>query len=219
MKRFFVLLAVLHAASAFASSPKFSTGGFLFTVQWGEGFWKLGRQHIDSQIGAPNGEYYTQDAQNTPATFALRAGYNILGHATIEGQITATGWNLWDPSRGGGGRASGGVRWHPLELVFINKPERPLPIDASIAYGLGYGIMGQRRGADGLVHTFEMNVDYYFNRFFGLGFFFRMTYLDWHSFYLDYDNRSLPGNTLTLNQGLDGFFWHVGISMNLRFGD
>ena len=46
----------------------------------------------------------------------------------------------------------GTVTWHPLQLVFLKKEVRPIPIDFGTYFGLGYGIAGERRGMDGIVY-------------------------------------------------------------------
>ncbi|MFT3838810.1 MAG: hypothetical protein QM723_17655 [Myxococcaceae bacterium] len=216
MRRTLALVLLLAAVPASASAPDFSAGGFLFTLQFGPDYWRLGRQHIARQgVGFTEADMFVSDAKDTWATVALRAGYNILGHATIEGTLTATGWSIDQPNRGGGGVATGGVRWHPLELVFMNKKQRPIPLDASIAYGIGWGIMGQRAGAQGISHMLDLSADYFFNRFFGLGFFARLYILDWDKFWIDHDNNI----GVTMPNHMDGYLWHIGLSVNLRFGD
>ena len=215
---FFILLLSLPAL---ADPPKFSSGGVIFGVQYGPGLWSFDRGFIGSQVGQGFADAYIGDLRGWPdaQTLAIRLGYNILGHASIEVNLLATGWALSEPSRGGGGFLTGILAWHPLQIVFMNKEKRPIPIDFSIFFGAGYGIVGQRLGMDGLVWQWGMTVDYWFNRFIGLGAFVRGTFPRFGAMYLDYDNRSAAGNTLQLPQTSGGMFWHPGLELLLRFGD
>ncbi len=218
MRPLFFIVALL-SLSAWADPPKFSSGGVIFGLQYGPvGFWSFDRTFIGGQVGQGNADAYIADLQNTH-TIGVRLGYNILGHVSIEANLVATGWNLSDTSRGGGGFLTGIVAWHPLELVFIKKEKRPIPIDASIFFGAGYGIVGQRLGMDGLVWQWGMTADYWFNRFIGLGLFVRGTFPRFGAMYLDYDHRTSAGNTLSLPKTSGGQFWHPGFEVLLRFGD
>jgi len=206
------------AGAAWADPPQFSKGGFLFSVDYGPGLWALDRAHLASQVPEPMANTFVTDAQSTH-TVTLSAGYNIRGHASVAADFTATGWNLFDANRGGAGFLAGSVAWHPLELVWMNKEQRPFPIDASTSFGVGYGIAGQHTGMDGLVLEWSTKVDYFFSRYFGLGIFARGVFLQWDKFYLDYYGRSNPGATLALPKGSGGAFWHLGIALHFRAGD
>lgn len=226
MRRLFFVMCVLMGAAAFADPPKFSSGGVIFAIQYGPvGFFSFDRTFIGNQLqssvgvlGQAYADKYLADLHNTH-TVGIRLGYNILGHATISADLVATGWNLSDSSRGGGGILTGILAWHPLELIFLKKERRPIPIDASIFFGAGYGIFGQTLGMDGLVWQWGMTADFWFNRFVGLGVFVRGSFPRWGAMYLDYDNRSAPGNTLPLPQTSGGQFWHPGFELILRVGD
>lgn len=212
--------ALAVSAPALADPPQFSKGGFVLSLQYGLGLWNVDRPKLRQQVGFL-GDVFADDAQNTQAA-AVRVGYTILGHATVSAELAATGWNLTEPSRGGGGFASGVVTWHPLELLYtvvLKKEKRPLPIDAGTFFGVGYGLVGQRTGMDGLVFQWGLNADYWFARYFGAGLFARGTFLSWSTFYLDYNNRSVPGNTVALPQGSGGSWWHVGLSVHFRAGE
>ncbi len=219
MMRLFFFSVALLSLPASADPPKFSSGGIIFGLQYGPvGLWSFDRTFIGSQVGQANADAYIADLQSTH-TVGVRLGYNILGHVSLEANLVATGWNLSQTTRGGGGILTGILAWHPLELIFIKKERRPIAIDASIFFGAGYGIVGQRIGMDGLVWQWGMTVDYWFNRFVGLGVFIRGTFPRWGSMYLDYDNRSAPGNTLKLVNTSGGQFWHPGFELLFRFGD
>lgn len=209
-----ILVAALCAGAAWADPPQFSKGGFLFSVDYGPGIWALDRDKLAAQVGPAAADIFVTDAQSTHAV-ALSAGYNIKGHATLAADFTATGWNVFDPSRGGAGFLTGSVAWHPLELVWMNKEQRPFPVDASTSFGVGYGICGQTFGMDGVVLQWAAKVDYFFSRYFGVGVFARGTFLQWNKFYTNFNDRVGPD----LPQGSGGAFWHLGIALHFRAGD
>ncbi len=219
MIRSFGCALLFLSTAAWAEGPNFSDGGFLVTVQYGPGFWGLDKPRLTNQVGADFAQLYVTDAQNTH-TVSLALAYNIMGHASIGADLTATGWNLASPDRGGGGFLVGKVAWHPLELVWMNKhARRPLALDLSPFFGVGYGIAGQRTGMDGVVFETGLNVDYFFTRFFGIGFFARFVFMNWGTFYLDYNNRTLPGSTIALKDGSGGNFITIGLAVHFRAGD
>ncbi len=207
-------------APASTNQPKFSAGGGILGLQYGPGFWALDQAGLDSQLsGCPRcGTKFVSDANTEKGwqhTAGLRIGYNILGHASIEINVVGTGWNIFNSNRGGAGFASGVIAWHPLQLVFMNKPERPIPLDVSMLFGVGYGIAGQTFGMDGLILQWGLNAEYFFTKFIGLGLFVKGTFLQWHTFYLDFDNKV----SLQLPKGSGGAFWFPGLEVLFRFGE
>jgi hypothetical protein len=212
------LMRGLTAGVALADPPKFSQGGFLLTAMYGPGFWSFDRALLGSQVGDGNVGVFLADIVNTH-TIALRAGYNILGHASVGADFTATGWRIDTPDRGGGGVLTGYVAWHPLELVFMKKEQRPIGLDVSTMFGVGYGIMGQRRGMDGVVLQWGLNADYFLARYFAVGLFAKGSFLLWDKFYIDYYGRDQPGNTIQLTRGSGGSFWTLGIAITFRAGE
>lgn len=217
-----VLMATLAAAgTSFADPPKFSQGGFLFSISYGPGFWSFDRASLAAQVGQqdPNFGLFLSDPVSPSHAVALRAGYNILGHASLGVDFSATGWRIDQPSRGGGGVITGYVAWHPLELVWMKKEQRPIGLDLSTMFGVGYGIMGQNRGMDGLVLQWGFNADYFFARYFGAGLFAKGSFLLWDKFYLDYYGRDQPGNTIPNIKNLGGSFWMLGLALTFRAGD
>jgi hypothetical protein len=225
MIRLLAMVTSVVCTSALAEAPHFSNGGFNLQLQYGPGFWTVDRDRLVTEVGVTNAELYAAVLKNSH-TVSISAFYTILGHASIGADLTATGWNLADPTRGGGGFAMGKVAWHPLELVFMKKERRPIPLDFSTFFGIGYGITGgasniegQPRGMDGLLFEWGANADYFFARYFGLGLFARGVFLNWDKYYLDYNNRSQPGATLTLSKPSGGSFWTIGVSLTLRAGE
>lgn len=198
--------------------PKFSKGGLLFQIQYGYGWWAMNRALLTSQSSMEDADGFIAQTKDTHA-LQLRVGYNILGHATISVDLTATGWDLTTKNVGGAGFLTGSVAWHPLELAFMNKDHRPIPIDFSLLFGAGYGIAGETRGLDGAVLQTSLFVDYFFVRYFGLGLFFKAHHFLFNKLYRDYYNRDQPGNSVTLNQGSGGHYLHFGLTLTLRAGD
>ena len=236
MIRLVAVMCVLAPMAVWADPPHFSTGGFNFQIQYGPGFWTVDATKLGNDpgkdglmVGPTNAGLFKESLQNTH-TVSLSAAYNILGHVSIGADLTATGWKLFDASRGGGGFVIGKVAWHPIELFFMKKEKRPIGIDASTFFGVGYGIVGGATsvpgfpdGMDGLVFEWGANVDYFFARYFGLGFFARGIFLNWEKFYLDFNNReanTCSGPcTIPLAKPLGGSFWTFGISMTFRAGE
>ncbi|MFZ5445400.1 MAG: hypothetical protein ACOZQL_35745 [Myxococcota bacterium] len=221
MIRLLSLVTLAASSIALADPPHFSSGGFTFQLQYGPGFWTFDRAKLAAETEAqdPTGaDAFVSDLQNTH-TVSVSMAYNILGHASIGADLTATGWNLFDTSRGGGGFAIGKLAWHPVELFFLNKEKRPIGFDMSTWFGVGYGIVGQRRGMDGLLFEWGVNLDYFFTKYFGLGFVTRGIFFNWEKFYLDYNNRDQPGATVTLSKPSGGSFWTFGLTLTFRAGE
>lgn len=206
----------MMSTAATAGAPNFKTGSLIFGLQYGYGAWSFDRAAVAAGVGPQAASTFVSEPQNTHA-LGIRLGYNILGHASIEASVSATGWNLTEASRGGGGFITGIVAWHPLALVWLKAEQRPVPIDANIYFGAGWGIVGQHFGMDGLALQTGINAEYYFAKSIGVGLFTRGSFFNWSNFYLNYDQRSEPGNTVKLPQGMGGSFWQVGLSIVLRF--
>ena len=222
------------------SVPLFSTGGFTFQIQYGPGFWTADTTKLGADagkggllVGPERAALFTgmlNDTKHTPGhTVSLSLAYNILGHVSIGADITATGWNVFDDSRGGGGFVIGKIAWHPLE-AFFRGGKRPIGIDFNTFFGVGYGIVGGATavagnplGMDGLIFEWGLHVDYFFARYFGLGLFTRGVFLNWDKFYLDFNHRDADtcGGpcTIPLAAPLGGSFWTLGIAMTFRAGE
>lgn len=221
MFRFVGFLTALLATVALADPPKFKEGGFNFQIQYGPGFWTMPKAQLeaDPAVGVEAGPFVDM-LQNTH-TVSISAYYNILGHASIGADLTATGWRLTDSTRGGGGFAIGKIAWHPMQLFFLQKDERPFGLDVNTYFGVGYGIVGgpivsgSSRGMDGLIFEWGFNADYYFTKFFGLGLFARGVFLNWDRYILDYDGKVYAA----MGKPLGGSFWTFGLSLTFRGGE
>lgn len=232
MIRFFACMALLAPLAVWADPPHFSEGGFNFQLQYGPGFWTVDQTKLGADpgkdglmVGPEHARLFDESLRDTH-TVSLSAFYNILGHVSVGADLTATGWSLFDITRGGGGMVVGKLAWHPIELFFLKKEKRPIGIDASTFFGVGYGIVGGAtsvpgapNGMDGLLFEWGLNADYFFARYFGLGLYVRGVFLNWEKFYLDFNNRDVPGNTIPLAKPLGGSFWTFGISMTFRAGE
>jgi hypothetical protein len=230
--RLLLCLSLLTSGVSLADAPRFSSGGFNFQIQYGPGFWLVDKNQLGAdegkdglRVGPDDAALFANSLQNTH-TVSFGIGYTILGHVSLGADLTATGWDLSREGRGGAGLVIGKVAWHPLELFFMKKDKRPIPLDFSTSFGLGYGIVGggtavpgRPLGMDGLIFQWGAQVDYYFARFFGVGLFARGNFLNWDKFYLDYNNRDVAGNTIPLAKPLGGAFWTMGLTLTFRAGE
>jgi hypothetical protein len=233
MRTFFVgLIIAVVPSTAFAELevPNFSKGGVLIGFDYGIGLWGVDTNSLKMT------EPYLTDGfvgqfQNTH-TLGISLGYNILGHATIGVSFTATGWDVFAPTRGGSGSLMGTIAWHPLELVFMKKDKRPFGLDVSTFAGFGYGIVGTSAssttpalGMDGFVAMWGLNADYFFTKNFGVGLFAKIFFLRYGTFYTDWDsahsNPPGPGSSSGLgpSNNNEGIFSQLGIELILRVGD
>jgi hypothetical protein len=208
-----VLLLVLFASSvAWADAPDFHRNAFVFGLDYGYGIWQLDQNKLASQVNPADAALFVGESQNTQ-TASVRIGFDILGYVTVEGDLTGTGWNLGGSNRGGAGFLPFIVSVHPLR--FFVTDERHL--DVTAFGGLGYGIMGQDRGIDGLIWSLGLRVGYFFNAWFSVNVFSRWLFLDCSTFYLDYNDRSAPGASEPLPQQSGGDFWTMGAGIEMRF--
>ena len=218
MVRLPLLAALLCPLLAQAAPPDFSAGGVVFALEYGPGSWFLDGPKLNAQLPPWEQSLLTGTTLNGHSA-TLRLGYNVLGHATVEGSLTATGWNLFEPSRGGAGFGTGVLHWHPLQLVeqlWAPAWMKERAYDGSLFFGLGYGILGQTRGLDGLVWQWGADAHWYLGRSIGLGLFVRGTQLATSSYYADFYNRALAGNTILLTDPSIGSFVQFGVSLELR---
>src|SRR6188508_3463588 len=102
MRTLFLLLIIAVAPSSASALevPQFNKGGFLIALEAGAAVPGLDRATLDGLfLGAPLVFNTVQSA----AGVGFRLGYNILGHATIGADLTATGWEVTNDRRGGAG--------------------------------------------------------------------------------------------------------------------
>ncbi len=223
MFRLICAVAVLTTSSALADPPKFSQGGFNFDLRYGPGWWEMDAAHVAAQAGPLGSQFVGQLAagNRTEAshTLGLALAYNILGHASLGVDFTATGWNVFNAARGGAGFLTGKLAWHPLELFFLNKEQRPIPLDFNTSFAVGYGIAGgggsPSLGMDGVVFQWGLDVQYFFARYFALGAYVKGTFFDWRKLYTDFDNQVF----VELPNGSGGNFWSLGFTLTFRAGE
>jgi hypothetical protein len=211
--RYLPLLLLVSSVARAGEAPDWTRNAFTFGLDYGYGIWQLDRNHLAAQVGQADADTFVNEAQNTQ-TATVRIGFDILGYATVEGALTGTGWNLGCDCRGGGGFLPILLALHPLRF-FVTDSERHF--DVSLFGGVGYGIMGQDRGADGLIEELGVRVNYFFNAWFSLTAFSRWVFLGWKTFYVDYNHRDQPGASEPLPQGSGGDFWTLGAGIEMRF--
>ncbi|MBK7863146.1 MAG: hypothetical protein IPJ65_31955 [Archangiaceae bacterium] len=223
-----LIIAVVPAvAHAELEVPRFKKGGFLIELQAGAAVPHVDEANLDAQFSKPLASRFYGPIQ-TAAGVGLRLSYNILGYVSLGADFTATGWNVFNDQRGGAGFLVGLVAFHPMNLFFLKKEERPIGLDFNTHVGLGYGIIGvsgpPALGMDGLIVQWGFAVDYFLNRYFGFEFFAKCNFLRQDKFYFDWDgaHQSPPtsGSAATVNQtSPGGTWWHTGIAIVLRIGD
>ncbi|MBL8951283.1 MAG: hypothetical protein JNK82_10930 [Myxococcaceae bacterium] len=204
--------------------PNFKKGGVLIGLQVGGAVPGLDRANLAAQ--APYSALLTENVQ-AAAGVGFRLVYNILGHASLGADFTATGWDVFNDRRGGAGFLVGLIAWHPLELFFLQKEERPFGLDFNTHVGLGYGIVGgsvpAAWGMDGITVQWGLAIDYFLTKWFAVEFFAKCNFIKHDKFYYDWDsahrNPPVSGSYATLNPTGNGTWWHTGIALVLRIGD
>jgi hypothetical protein len=203
--------------------PDFSRGAVIFGIQGGYAVWGLNLNAIKQSTDGfdPGGaeDFVAQTAQGIGAA-SLKLGYNILGHVTIDAELTANGWRIFDASRGGAGFLIGALHWHPLQIARRNQAH-PLPFDASLFFGYGYGIggssttnplrAGTSNGMDGQLMEFGVDATYFVSKTVGFGIFGRGIFLNWDKYYIDFDNK-----VYTKVAGPVGSVWTFGVAIEFR---
>jgi hypothetical protein len=152
---------------------------------------------------------------------SLRGGYNVFGHGHIGFNFLATGWDITNSSRGGGGYIGGEIGWHPISLAELFLKDGLLKdkwYDFWLETGCGYGIVGKDRAMDGLVASFGLGTEGFPAPWVSIG--LRITwYFPFFGRYIrDYDNRDLPGNTIDLPDKSGGKFFALTGHINFHFG-
>ncbi len=168
--------------------------GFAFRLEGGRAMWSLDAGRIEEQVsGELRGEIQSlmvESTHNAPS-ITLHLGYNILGHATIGAEICATGWDVFDSSRGGGGLAAGTLSWHPAELLAELLPIgllRQRTWDASFFAGAGWGAVGKDRALRGDFVVLGARAEIYFADWFTLGASVRSFLLRFDEYVVHWDN-------------------------------
>ena len=212
--------------------PNFSKGGAVFGFEFGPGAWVVDPAFMAAQMPptfdgytAPQLSQWWAGSLRNSYVLSLHLGYNILGHASIELSVTATGWNATSADSGGAGFAGGVLRWHPLQLLWtiLKKDPRPFGLDASLWFGWGYGIAGFHAtssspfamGMDGFAWQFGFDAEYFFAKNFGVSLGLRGCFPGWNQLFLNFEQRYGP----MLPQTVGGAFWAPFIGVVLRSGD
>ncbi len=203
--------------------PDFKGGGFLFDIQYGYSVWSMNAPRVSGATG----EHLVDELASKPAhMLTIGLAYNILGHVSIGADITASGWDVFSPNRGGGGFVVGKIAWHPLQAVFAAmKEDRKFGFDFNTFFGVGYGISGfgpdadNKRGMDGLIFEWGLQADYFLARYFALGVYVKGIFTSWNKYYLDFENRAQAGNTINLNPVSGGAVWGFGLTLTFRGGE
>jgi hypothetical protein len=212
MTRALLALSLLASSAVLAAPPNLSSSGVTFGLQYGRGLFAIDRDRLAAQVGDAEADLLVGSLRGTH-TASLDLGYRIAGHLTLGGTFTFTGWDLGSANRGGGLFPGGYVKWHPLALV---SDTRYLDVWASA--GLAYGLIGQTRGAAGLLYEAGLGAELFIVPTVSVGAYFRAKFLNFDKFYVNYDQRAQPGNTLDLNGRELGRFYTAGISLNFHFG-
>ncbi|MEK6687726.1 MAG: calcium-binding protein, partial [Gemmatimonadota bacterium] len=123
----------------------FSKGGGIIAVEFGPGFWSMDRAYLSNQIRVgPDrqfvpvaDEFANEWVSNLKTSYCLTArfGYNIMGYASVEVGITATGWDGYGQLRG----------W----LAEVTTTADPTLQPTLVAALADFGNLGQRTQGDG----------------------------------------------------------------------
>ncbi|MBI5524915.1 MAG: ankyrin repeat domain-containing protein [Deltaproteobacteria bacterium] len=191
-----------------------------FYIGIGMGGASVDGQRIDlvNNTGLVDIGQFGTDGIDSSFGMLLRFGYNILGYASAEFDLSAFGSNVGEKSkRNGAGLVTGLARYHPMEH-FIKDYE----VDPYAYFGLGYSFAGyqayeygkperQSKGFRGLALQTGLGCDYYFVRWFSAGalvnFYFPLydTLLyDWDEG-IDYTLKSRPSTTIIVPMAVATF--------------
>jgi hypothetical protein len=209
-----VVALMLWANTALAAPPQFSSGGFTFNVAYGISFWNINKDLLAKQTTQAFADIVATDFESFHSV-NLRLAYTILGHVSVGIDFLATGWQIDNTGRGGAGFLVGSLTWHPLELVFLKKERRPIPLDVGILLGGGYGLAGERLGMDGPVFQLALMADYFFVKYFALGATFRTNFLLFNKLYTNFNDRVYRD----LPQGSGGQQFQLALTLTFRAGE
>jgi hypothetical protein len=226
-------LALLVVAFALvAPLPARAIDGFTFGLEYARGPWdadqtELGAKAIGGLGSAESFLFTSALAGETRNGLHLHLGWNVLGHALIEGTFQTSFWKPFSgDSRGGVGLAGGRLTWMPLELAAqLTKKDILLERfwDLGLEFGLGYSIGGAKlasnvaRGMDGTYTSFGVMGEVWHPkvRFVSLVLGWRYFRPSWNRYYMNFDDNIgvdvdgfNPGwNTFNL-----GLSFHAGAS-------
>ena len=198
--------------------PDFSRGGFVLSLEYSPwAAWSFDQAHLASQVGDLAAGVFIAQAKSQH-TASLHMAYNVLAHGRRG--LHGHGLEHRRPRPGRRRLPRGHGRLAPAAAgVDAPGPAAFGRVDLKVYFGAGYGIAGQSTGMDGLVTELGFDAMFFFSRYFALGLYGRLMFLQWDKFYLDYYGRDRPGMTIPLPQGSGGTFGSFGFAMHFRAGD
>ena len=225
MRRAAVLLLLL------ASAPAARAGeGVYITLDGGYSFWSgkdSMKQKLTTQVGATNASLLVDNELPDGGLFGLHLGFNIAGHAAIEGSFALHPWNVLGSDRGGIGMFGLAGRWFPLQGLV--KPNRQF--DFSLLAGVDYFLMGSNgvipagqsepapntgRGIDGIAAEFGATFELYPAKWISLGITPRAYMLAPQRFFTDYNKRD-TGGQIALSNDVGGSLFSLTLSVSFHF--
>lgn len=218
--------AAASAPSSGPFGPVVGHAGGYITFSFGYNWWSLNRAMLNEQVFPADDPSFMLDASlQNGAAAGLRGGYNVLGHAHVGFNFLATGWDVFDQDRGGGGYIGGEVGWHPLSLVsalLARAGKGALPgekyYDLFIEGGAGWGIVGEDRAMQGPIGSVGVGVEGVPATWVSIGVRSTWYYPLFSEYILDYNHRRDPGNTINLPKGSGGSFCSVQGYLAFHFG-
>ncbi len=206
-------------AERLSITPRFRRArGFAFRLEGGRAMWTLDGEQIASQLSPQlRTEVQTlmvDGTHNAPAV-TMHLAYNFLGHATVGAELTATGWSVFTPGRGGGGLAAMTLAWHPAELLADLIPIglfRQRAWDVSLFGGAGWGAVGKDRALRGMHTLFGARAEIYLAPWLAVGGSIKRHGLRFSEYVIHWDNNRFE----TLPDTSGGSLFVPSISVALR---
>ena len=141
------------AALLVAASPASAVEGFTVGIEYANGSWTadtaalrqsvVSGQSLSSSSAAAFTRMLTGDSRSG---LNLHLGWNVLGHALIEGTVQSAFWSPFDASQQGGvGLVGGRLTWFPVEIAARVAKKAWLTdrfFDLGLEFGGGYSIAG-----------------------------------------------------------------------------
>jgi hypothetical protein len=224
-------ISILGFVALVLSAPAArAVDGFTFGLEYGHGSWSAGDTLTTSDLLGPIevGAYMNRVTEAPRNGVHLHLGWNVLGHALIEGTVQTSFWSPFTADgRGGVGLVGGRLTWMPLELaaqLLHNDAGTVLKerfYDLGLEFGAGYSLGGAKlasnftRGMGGVYLSYGVTAEVWHPkaRFVSLVVGWRYFDAAWDTFYRNYDDDvkfgvsdfSAGWNTFTL-----GLSFHAG---------